>query len=56
MKIGIQGEKFSWHYIAAQKLFTAENEIIFFKEFSDVFRAEDAGNIDVGLVAIENSV
>lgn len=56
MKIGIQGEKFSWHYIAAQKLFGKDNEIIFFKEFSDVFRAEDNGSIDLGLVAIENSV
>ncbi len=56
MKIGIQGEKFSWHYLATQKLYDKNVEILFYKEFSDVFRAQDKGDIDFGLVAIENSV
>lgn len=56
MKIGIQGEKFSWHYIATQKLYGKNVEILFYKEFSDVFRAQDKDEIDFGLVAIENSV
>lgn len=56
MKIGIQGEKFSWHYLAAQKLYGENIDILFYREFSDVFRAEDKGEIDFGLVAIENSV
>lgn len=56
MKIGIQGEKFSWHYLASQKLYGKNIEILFYKEFSDVFRAQDKGDIDFGLVAIENSV
>lgn len=56
MKIGIQGEKFSWHYLAAKKMFGNDINVVYFREFSDVFRAEDRGEIDYGLVAIENSV
>ncbi|OGL30876.1 hypothetical protein A3F37_00345 [Candidatus Saccharibacteria bacterium RIFCSPHIGHO2_12_FULL_41_12] len=56
MKVGIQGEKYSWHYIAAKRLFSADCKVLFYKEFNEVFRAQDAGAIDYGLVAIENSV
>ncbi|MGN0614590.1 MAG: bifunctional chorismate mutase/prephenate dehydratase [Porcipelethomonas sp.] len=52
--VGCQGMPGSNSETAARKLFP-DNEIIFYHEFEDVFRAAENGRIDFGIIPIHNS-
>lgn len=53
-KVGCQGTGGSNSETAARKLFK-NNEIIFYNEFEDVFRAVESGEIEFGIIPIHNS-
>ncbi len=53
-KIGCQGTAGSNSEAAAKKIFP-DNEIVFYSEFKDVFRAVENGDIKFGIVPIYNS-
>lgn len=53
-KIGCQGTTGSNSETAARKLFK-NNEIVFYSEFKDVFRAVENGEIEFGMIPIYNS-
>ena len=55
-KIAIQGEKNSFHDLAAKKLYSDQIKILPCLSFSDVFKAIESGQVEVGLCAIENSL
>ena len=52
--VGCQGTSGSNSETAARKLFP-ENEISFYSEFEDVFRAVEKGEIEYGIIPIHNS-
>lgn len=56
MKVAIQGEKASYHHLAAQVFFGADVHIVPQKTFSGVFTAVDNDKTIAGVVAIENSL
>ncbi len=53
-KIGCQGMPGSNSEAAARKVF-AENNITFYHNFEDVFKAVENGNVDFGIIPIHNS-
>lgn len=53
-KVGCQGTGGSNSETAARKLFK-DNEIVFYNEFEDVFKAVESGEIEFGIVPIHNS-
>ncbi len=55
-KIAIQGEKASFHDIAAQKYFGPNIEIICCETFKDSFNIVESGDAEYALCAIENSL
>ncbi len=55
MKIGVLGPEGSYSEKAA-KLWAPNGELIYFSDFEDVLRAVEAGDIDVGMVPLENSL
>ncbi len=54
VKIGCQGTNGAYSHIAADKLF-GESEITFLSAFEDVFSAVENGEIDFGILPIQNS-
>lgn len=56
MKVAIQGAKGSYHHQASNLFFSQDIDIIPCETFSQVFEAVDAGVVDRGVVAIENSL
>ena len=53
-KVGCQGINGAYSHIASKKLFP-ENDVQFFKTFEDVFKAVQSGEIDFGILPIQNS-
>lgn len=53
-KVGCQGTEGSNSETAARKLFK-NNDIIFYSDFEDVFKAVENGKIDFGIIPIHNS-
>ncbi len=53
-KVGCQGTGGSNSETAARKLFK-DNEIVFYNEFEDVFKAVENGEIEFGIIPIHNS-
>jgi prephenate dehydratase len=56
MKIAIQGGQTSFHHIAANKFFDHEVEIVEEATFDGLCQTIDSGDVDFGLMAIENSI
>ncbi|MCQ2464471.1 MAG: prephenate dehydratase [Oscillospiraceae bacterium] len=54
-KIGCYGVKGSNSEEATRKIFGNDREIGFYHEFEDVFRAVDDGEIDFGVIPVQNS-
>ncbi|ENZ02645.1 chorismate mutase [Clostridium thermobutyricum] len=54
-KIGFQGVRGSFTEEALLKYFSEENESIAYEEFEDVFKAIDRGEVDYGILPVENS-
>lgn len=54
-KIGFQGVRGSFTEEALLKYFSEENESIAYEEFEDVFKAIKDGEIDYGILPVENS-
>ncbi len=57
-KIACQGRNFSYSHMAIKKLFSSENydeNIEFYPEFEDVFKAIENGEADLGILPIQNS-
>lgn len=54
-RVGCYGMKGSNSEEAAKKIFGREKEISYYHEFDDVFRAVDEGEIDFGIVPVQNS-
>jgi len=55
MRVAVQGEKGSYHHIAAENYFGSDIELICCESFAATFDALASGNADTALVAIENS-
>jgi len=55
MRVAIQGERGSYHHIAAEKYFGDNIELICCETFADVFDSLDEGAASMAVVAIENS-
>lgn len=55
-KIAIQGGKASFHDFAAKDYFSQDIESIECKEFRDLCEKVKAGDVDYGIMAIENSI
>lgn len=56
MKVAIQGQKASFHDIAARKYFSEDIEVVACDSFEECFDAAESGRADVAVVAIENSL
>jgi len=56
LKVAFQGEIGAYSEIAVYKHFTSDVQTIPCKSFSDVFKSVEAGNVDYGVVPIENSI
>jgi len=56
LKVAFQGEIGAYSEIAVYKHFTLDVQTIPCKSFSDVFKSVEAGNVDYGVVPIENSI
>ena len=56
LKVAFQGEIGAYSEIAVYKHFTSDAQTIPCKSFSDVFKSVEAGNVDYGVVPIENSI
>lgn len=56
MKIAIQGFEASFHSIAAKSLYGNSAELLFCKNFKEVFSSLENNNCDQAVVAIENSL
>ena len=56
LKVAFQGEIGAYSEIAVYKHFTSDVQTIPCKSFSDVFKSVEAGNVDYGIVPIENSI
>jgi prephenate dehydratase len=55
-RIGFQGEHGAYSELAAKAMLGADTETVPHRSFDDVFEAVQAGNLDHGLVPIENSL
>lgn len=55
IKVAIQGEKASFHEIAAHQYYTAPIELVYCDSFQDVFAALKNNTVDKALVAVSNS-
>jgi len=56
LKVAFQGEIGAYSEIAVYEHFTSDIQTIPCKSFSDVFKSVEAGNVDYGVVPIENSI
>lgn len=56
LKVAFQGEIGAYSEIAVYKHFTSDAQTIPCKSFSDVFKSVEAGNVDYGVVPVENSI
>jgi len=56
LKVAFQGEIGAYSEIAVYKHFTSDVQTIPCKSFSDVFKSVEAGNVDYGVVPVENSI
>lgn len=56
MKIAIQGEPGSFHFLAARHYYGAQGELVCCPSFASVFKALEEGQADRAIVAIENSL
>ena len=56
LKVAFQGEIGAYSEIAVYEHFTSDTQTIPCKSFSDVFKSVEAGNVDYGIVPIENSI
>ncbi len=56
MKIGIQGSIGSFHYEVAKSLFGTDNDFIQCMDFNDIPVLLKAGEIDKGVMAVENTI
>ena len=56
LKVAFQGEIGAYSEIAVYKHFTLDVQAVPYKSFSDVFKSVEAGNVDYGIVPIENSI
>lgn len=54
-KVGCYGVRGSNSEEATKKIFGSDREISFYHEFEDVFRAVDEGEIDFGVIPVQNS-
>jgi prephenate dehydratase len=55
MRVAIQGERGSYHHIAAENYFGSDIELICCESFAAVFDALGSGAADTAVVAVENS-
>ncbi len=55
VSVAFQGERGAFGDEAARKYFDAQTEPVPYRSFADVFRAVAAGEVDYGLVPVENS-
>ena len=55
-KIGIQGEHGSFHHEVSEHCFGRDAEIVSFSSFYDLIESLSNGQIDVAIMAIENSI
>lgn len=55
MKIGVLGPEGTYSERAA-RLWQPEADLVYFSDFEEVLRAADAGDVDVGIVPLENSL
>lgn len=56
MTIGIQGQKFSYHEQAALQLFGEDAHLKYRQSFADLFECLEAGEVDVAVCAVENTI
>jgi prephenate dehydratase len=56
MRIAIQGQKGSYHHIAAEHYFDGDIELVCCETFAAVFEALASHNADAGVIAAENSI
>ena len=56
LKVAFQGEIGAYSEIAVYEHFTSDIQTIPCKSFSDVFKSVEAGNVDYGVVPVENSI
>ena len=56
MKVAIQGQRGSFHSIAAKKMIDEELSLVYCTTFREVFESLDSGKVDRAVVAVENSL